>query len=712
MHLNSINKKSVQALFLVACLMLIAQNLSAQYSLRVGDPRNSWDQYQGTIDSASLEVEPKGLYLEYELTLDFSSDATPWNDVSDTLEVVMEFVLPEEAVVFDSWLWIEGEPVQAKILDKWTASLIYEGIVKRRRDPSILSKKSAVDYELRVFPMAGNETRKVKICYLMPTSWSRQMISAGLPTPMLQTSSEYPDFKVTVKTTESWGQPAFLSNDLLQFTKKSDTSYEMTIPANSLEYAMEIGFEPPLENGLFFSKYQEGNEGIYQLAIFPSDLIDSIVGNKVAVLVDFDRANSELSAEQILEITRAEMLKTLSEKDSFNLFFSNLSVRPYSNAWLAATGSNIQEAFEEMSQQLANYSNLGPLIAEGIEFIQENGGGSIILLTNADQYSEIQVANNLIGDILSLMEEPIPMHISDFQSTNYYHYWYNNIRYYGNEYLYRNLAKQTSGSYQRYRDIYSVDETIALAFKFSGGSIYAFDLHTGMENGYCHSRYLIQGNENRAYINDAVLQVGKFRGDFPMELELSGSYNDQIFNKQIYISEAQAVVDDTLSEEIWTGQFIRKMESGYPSNDMISEIIYYSILERVLSRYTSFLCLEKDFEYDPGDDPSNPDNPFIPINVEDTDLEMDALKLYPNPFSDHLTIELDCMDPASVQELALYDLAGKLVYRFDKEALITKGRNLISWDGTSADGRELEAGIYLLVYHNQSTRKTLKVIKL
>lgn len=714
MKIDPLQKRSALILFIVTCVLLTTQvNLKAQYSLLVGDPRNSWELYRGNIEQANLSIEPRGLFMEYGLTLEFSSEGTPWNDVSDTLEVVMEFQLPEEAVVFDSWLWIEGEPVQAKILDKWTASLIYEGIVKRRRDPSILSKRSATRYELRVFPMAGNETRKVKICYLMPCKWNRQMVSAQLPTPILRASDIYPDFSVSLKTSEHWGKPEFLTSDNIQFTKLTDSSYELLIPASNLAHIMEIGFKPPMEDGLFFSKYQDGNEGIYQFAIFPSDLIDTIVGNKVAVLVDFDGSNTDYDIEAILDITRNEMLKTLSERDSFNLVFSNLSIKRYSEQWVAATGPNIEKAFDEMGQQIADYSNLGTLIADGLEFVMNaGGGGKIILLTNADQYTDIQVANELIGDIMSLMEEPVPMHISDYQSRNYYGYWYNNTRYYGNEYLYRNLAKQTAGSHQRYREVQSMNETIALALKYSGGSIYVFDLHTSMENGFCHSRYMIQGNKNRAYIHDALLQVGKFTGTFPMELELSGAYNDQIFNKQFFVSENQAIVDDTLSEEIWTGQFIRELESEDPGNDVISEIIYYSIQERVLSRYTSFLCLEKNFQYEPGDIPENTDDPFIPIDVEDILVESDTLKLYPNPFSDYLTIELECADPSTVQELALYDLAGSLVYRFDKARPLTAGNNLISWNGTSAEGRVLDAGIYLLVYHSQNSRKTIKVVKL
>ncbi|HAQ36878.1 MAG TPA: hypothetical protein DCQ58_00080, partial [Saprospirales bacterium] len=74
--------------------------------LRVSDPRNSWYSYPGTIREASMSIHPKGAYLEYGLYLTFSSEGSPWNQSSDTLEIVLNFDLPEEAIVIDSWLWI------------------------------------------------------------------------------------------------------------------------------------------------------------------------------------------------------------------------------------------------------------------------------------------------------------------------------------------------------------------------------------------------------------------------------------------------------------------------------------------------------------------------------------------------------------------------------------------------------------------------------
>ena len=122
-------------------------------SLRVQDPQ-SWYGYQGVIDTAVLSIKPKGAYFECGLYLTFSS--RPYLNNYDTFEVQLYFDLPEGSIMHDSWLWVGNQVVQARLIDRVKATLTYEGIVQRRKDPSILYKNSATQFELRVFPMAAS----------------------------------------------------------------------------------------------------------------------------------------------------------------------------------------------------------------------------------------------------------------------------------------------------------------------------------------------------------------------------------------------------------------------------------------------------------------------------------------------------------------------------------------------------------------------------
>ncbi len=699
---------------ILSCILLtsVINLLGNGYNqLTVGDPRNSWWTNQGTIDEASLTVKPKGLFMEYGLSLTFSSKGSNWTKATDTVEVALKFELPENAIISDSWLWIEDEIVRAKILDRWSATATYENIVRRRRDPSIILKQTATQYELRVFPMAGNQTRKVKITYLMPATWNKSNVISALPTEIINTSFTKPTiFPVLTWTDATWVNPQIINNPEIAFAAKSDTingdHFEANIPASKYAQNLAIGFDSPLENGLYLSEIQQGDEGIYQLAIFPDQLFDAKVIKKAAFLIDYDESNTTVSSMELLNTVKNEMLLNLSSKDSFNILCSNLAVTQYSNHWVAASKENIEEAFSSLNNPLSGYSNLSTLLVRGIEFVKRNGyDGKIILISDADQYGDLQVANKLSNDLMKLMNPKIPIHISDYQTINFQYYSWNGQMYFGNEYFYSTLTRMTLGSYHAVRNNLSISEAVSSSFKYLGGAINSFDLHTSLKNGFCHSRYTMPDGGNTAYVDEAILQVGKFKGEFPFLIEISGEYNNKIFSNVLEV-EKPVSINDTISETMWTGQYIKKLESGNQSNDNINEIVLSSIDMRILSKYTSFLCVE---------DTNMICNNCVPREVfittgKEVINNQDPIIVYPNPFNEKLSIEITCSDPDEVKGISIVDVTGSVIHEFSANEF-RKGKNVIFWNGRSASGERVKAGVYLLVYKTSGYSKTIKILR-
>ena len=699
---------------ILSCILLASViNLfgNGYNQLTVSDPRNSWWTNQGTIDEASLTVRPKGLFMEYGLYMTFSSKGSNWTQATDTVEVVLRFDLPENAIIHDSWLWIEDSIVKAKILDRWTATNTYENIVRRRRDPSLLLKQTATQYELRIFPMAGNQTRKVKITYLMPATWNKSNVISALPTEIINTSLTKPaNFPVLTWTDSTWVNPQIMNNPEIAFAAKNNTvhgdHFEANIPASKYAGNLTIGFDSPLENGLYLSAFQQGNEGIYQLAIFPDQLFDAKVTKKAAFLIDYDESNTTVSSKEILNTVKNEMLMNLSSQDSFNILCSNLAVTQYSNTWVAATKANIEDAFNSLNNPLSGYSNLSGLLVSGIEFIKRNGyDGKLILISDADQYGDFQVANKLSNDLMKLMNPKIQIHISDYQTINFQYYYRDGQTYFGNEYFYSTLSRMTLGSYHAVRNNLSIPEAVSASFKYLGGAINSFDLHTSLKNGFCHSRYTMPDGGNTAYVDKAILQVGKFKGEFPFLIEISGEYNNKIFSNLLEV-EKPISINDTISETIWTGQYIKKLESGNQSNDIINEIVFSSINMRVLSKYTSFLCVEDTNMI------CNNCAPQVPImtDIKEVFSGQDQVVVYPNPFVEKLSIEITCSEPAEVKGLSIVDVTGSVVYEFSANEF-RKGKNMIFWNGMSASGERVKAGVYLLVYKTAGYSKTIKILR-
>jgi hypothetical protein len=142
------------------------------------------------------------------------------------------------------------------------------------------------------------------------------------------------------------------------------------------------------------------------------------------------------------------------------------------------------------------------------------------------------------------------------------------------------------------------------------------------------------------------------------------------------------------------------LESGQQTNDIINQVIFHSMSERVLSHYTAFLCLEDPNMvcYDCLDESKL-------VDVEEIDLKQDTLQVYPNPFTDLLTIDLYCSHPEQIDELAIYSITGTLVHRFDTSAL-TEGKNTLSWSAG-----HLDSGVYILVFMGNESSQKIKLVK-
>ena len=164
-------------------------------------------------------------------------------------------------MISDSWLWIEGEPEKALILDRWTASAIYEGIVERRRDPSILTKIGPTSYELRVYPLTSNMPRKVKITYLVPANWSASQVTVPMPVSQLLVGWQFvEEIHLFTQTDTVWKNPKINTDSVTEFDSYTGSDYpvnkEAVLPFGALgNSSFTLAFDSPMENGLFVNLF-------------------------------------------------------------------------------------------------------------------------------------------------------------------------------------------------------------------------------------------------------------------------------------------------------------------------------------------------------------------------------------------------------------------------------------------------------------------------
>ena len=707
-----------RTLLFLTPFLLFAFFANATTSLRVQNPHQTWVNYQGNIDTAVLSIKPKGAYFECGLYLTFS--AKPYNTSnSDTFEVQMPFDLPEGSFVHDSWLWVGDQIVQAKIGDRGRAQVIYEGIVQRRQDPSILYKNGPTQYELRVYPMPGSATRKVKITYMVPAKWGISKVSCPIPMNILKASTLSPYFEILSYTDNDWANPAVTELSALSFQPvvgEAFTKAVITSPYIANMSEMNYTLQSPMQGGIFSAVYETGNnEGYYQFVMLPSQAMLLNGGKKTAFLFD-NEGNSTTTNAQVLSKTRQILLDNYLPTDSFNLFFSQLGIYQYSNTWVPCDTNTINLVFNYLATHnpFSNYSNMPSLLAEGINFIKDhNDVGELVLFSNTDNYNTPGNSNQLMNDVLALMgQNKIPIHVVDFQDLNLQYTWMNNQYYYGGEYFYTNLAALTGGNYEGVRQLYNYyyntyrtfSETTDDLFGQMQGRINSFDAHADVANGFCYGNY---GNEESGvvYVNKPYIKIGRYAGSLPIGVEVSGIYNGvpltQMFSLNNHFST------DSFTRKMWMAKFMADLESGTNINNQIKqEIIDSSINSRVLSLYTAFLALEPSDTTQACNNCEDETNPGTTGVIEaEQDL---VIKAFPNPFTSEITIQIHLEEAKA--ELKIYNTLGQLVKTFELNN--DMGTDItINWNGTTDSGDELSAGIYLIILETKTGKKTMRIVK-
>jgi len=306
--------------FILVCLALIGfySNTYATFSLNVLQPhRNNWYKQQATIETADLSIEPNGIYWEYTLTLSFSARNVSFG-YNDSVEIEYFFELPAGSHIHESYLWIGNTIAQAKLIDRITATNIYEGIVKRRRDPSILYKNSATQYELRIYPMDLNETRKVKLQFLIPVEFNANAGNQSLLLPFIKPSRNIPDMNVTFGTSTIWNTPTRI-NSILVPTSQGANAYSLQIPSQTISTTDNIylSMKSAARNGLLFCKYPtSATEGYYQVAFSPKDALGILNPKKVVILINHSSMGSDVY-DKVISNIKYNLRTKLEPTDSF-----------------------------------------------------------------------------------------------------------------------------------------------------------------------------------------------------------------------------------------------------------------------------------------------------------------------------------------------------------------------------------------------------------
>jgi Ca-activated chloride channel family protein len=300
------------------------------------------------------------------------------------------FPIPKDAVVTSFTLWVNGEAVQAQILDAQQARQIYEEIVSSLRDPALLEYVDQGAVQARIFPIPSRGERRIELEY-------SQVLSAenGLVRYLYPLSTE----KFSRTPLESVAVNVQIRSSIPVRAVYSPTHAISTDREN--DQLILVGYEaenilPDSDFGLYFSigeaeafhllSYRDENDsldpdGFFLLLLAPRPDVDQRPLPKDVLLV-LDKSGS-MEGEKFRQAQEALrfILKSLNPDDRFNIISFSTAVQSYAPGLRSA--DEVAEALPWVDRlNAAGSTDINRALLEAVGMAEESRPTYVIFLTD------------------------------------------------------------------------------------------------------------------------------------------------------------------------------------------------------------------------------------------------------------------------------------------------------------------------------------------
>ena len=275
------------------------------------------------------------------------------NDSEVPLEATYVFPLPEDAAISDFSLYVDGERLEGRILDKEEAREIYESIVRRNRDPALLEYVGRNAFQAQVFPIPPHGERRVQISYTQLLSQEAGLVHFLYPlntekfSPTAAGRGQHQRRRALADADQGrvLAQPRGGHRPpRARPTSPPATKRTMSRPAPTSSCSTRCR---PRTSAPSLTTYRQGDEdGFFLLLVAPKADFrqQEVVAKDVMLVLDISGSMEGEKLEQAKEALRF-VLERLNPDDRFNILTFNDTIDTYAETLRSAERADEAEDF-------------------------------------------------------------------------------------------------------------------------------------------------------------------------------------------------------------------------------------------------------------------------------------------------------------------------------------------------------------------------------
>jgi Ca-activated chloride channel family protein len=501
------------------------------------------------------------------------------------------YPMPGEAVFTDFSLWMGEQEVRGEMMQAEQARGVYEDIVRRMKDPALLTLEGHGLIRARVFPIQPGETRKVVLRYTQMLDRSgdalRLRYAIGNRGREVRGRGDSGDgfsnvfgFRVALPATADLGTPYSPTHQIT--TRKMGNRTIVTLDPDA---SGDVELFIPLRHGLvgtsLIAHAPGTGNGFFMLLLAPPEVGQGESQPRdVSLVVD---VSGSMSGEKMEQAKAAidQALGTLSPNDRFRLIAFSSTVRNFRPGFVAATAPNLAAARTFADDLVANG---GTNIAGALE--------SALDLNSSDERLAIVI---FLTDGIPSVGEQAPDRIAEAAAGRIGH---TRIFTFGvghdvNTYLLDRLAHEGHGS----AEYVAPDADVEVAV----GSLVSKIQHPALVNLHIVSSpvRIAQSYPSELpdlFYGEELVVFGRYRGEGNGPIVIEGERNGK---KERFSAQADFPANEDGNDfipKLWAsrriGELTRQIRIEGASQDLVKQVRDLGLEYGILTEYTSYLVQE------------------------------------------------------------------------------------------------------------------------
>lgn len=512
------------------------------------------------------------------------------NNFGSELEGIYIFPIPSGAAINDFSLYVGGEKIDARLLDRESALRIYEDIVRRRKDPALLEYAGREMFKARVYPIPAHGERRVGLAYTEMIGKDANLCSYRYS---LNTEKFSPDplDDVSVKIAITSAVPI-----VSIYSPTHEIQIERSGPTEAVVTYYEKNVKPDKDFVIYYrlSKEQMGvsllsykerrGDGYFLLLVSPNDWsIDQKVMPKDVVFV-FDRSGS-MSGKKI-EQARSSLafcLNSLNQKDRFALITFNDAVDEFSASLLRASRENVEDAKEFIRRLSASGgTDIHGALVSGLSMLESNTRPKMLLFLT-DGLPTVGIT-----DVNEIVRRVAERNLEGARTFTF------GVGYDVNTRLLDRLANENKGSSEYVRPNEDIEIKVSSLYsKITNPVLTDIRIHfgsAGVSDVYPREiPDLFKGSQ--------LVLTGRYRNSGTARVVLEGKMEGRTKRFSYTLAFERKDEENDFIPLLWAsrriGHLVEEIKAHGRNKELVEEIVRLSKRFGILTEYTSFL-VDKD----------------------------------------------------------------------------------------------------------------------